>query len=342
MNKKKVFVKNNFGSFPTTRLRRNRLTPWIRELVAETSLSASDLIMPFFIISGKNKKEAIKALPGNYRFSIDLLIKEVKKAKELGISAIMLFPAIDQKLKDENGREALNPQNLICEAVALIKKTVQGIGVICDVALDPYTDHGHDGILSSDLSHVLNDKTVEILCKQALVQAKAGCDMVAPSDMMDGRIGEIRKYLDKNGFENVGIISYAAKYASNFYGPFRHAVGSIKNLNAGNKKNYQMDFRNDDEAIREVALDIAEGADMVIVKPGLPYLDIITKIKQNFSIPVFSYQVSGEYAMLKLAAENNLLDFENALFETLIAFKRAGASVIITYGAMEIARKLKN
>ncbi len=333
-------MKNNFGSFPVTRLRRNRISPWIRELVAEASLSTGDLIMPFFVISGKNKKEEIQSLPGNYRFSIDLLVKEVKKARELGIPAIMLFPVTDQKLKDKNGKEALNPKNLICQAVAAIKKAVPDIGVICDVALDPYTSHGHDGILSSDFSQVLNDETVEILCKQALIQAQAGCDMVAPSDMMDGRIGKIRKYLDENGFENVGIISYAAKYASNFYGPFRHAVGSAKNLNLGNKKNYQMDFRNAEEAIREVALDIAEGADIVIIKPGLPYLDIVTKIKQNFGVPIFSYQVSGEYTMLKLAAENNLLNFEAALYETLIAFKRAGSSAIITYGAMEIAKNI--
>jgi porphobilinogen synthase len=335
-------VKNNFGSFPATRLRRNRISPWIRELIAETSLSASDLIMPFFVIAGKNKKEAIKSLPGNYRFSIDLLVKEIEKARKLGIPAIMLFPAIEQKLKDKNGKEALNPKNLICQAVAAIKKAVPNIGVICDVALDPYTNHGHDGILSDDSTHVLNDETIQILCEQALVQAKAGCDMVAPSDMMDGRIGAIRKYLDENDFKNVGIISYAAKYASGFYGPFRHAVGSAKNLNVGDKKNYQMDFRNFDEAIREVALDINEGADIVIVKPGLPYLDIVAKIKQNFSVPIFSYQVSGEYAMLKLAAENNLLNFEAALYETLIAFKRAGASAIITYGAMEIAKNLNS
>ena len=335
-------MKNNFGSFPATRLRRNRISPWIRELIAETSLSASDLIMPFFVIAGKNKKEAIKSLPGNYRFSIDLLVKEIEKARKLGIPAIMLFPAIEQKLKDKNGKEALNPKNLICQAVAAIKKAVPNIGVICDVALDPYTNHGHDGILSDDSTHVLNDETIQILCEQALVQAKAGCDMVAPSDMMDGRIGAIRKYLDENDFKNVGIISYAAKYASGFYGPFRHAVGSAKNLNVGDKKNYQMDFRNFDEAIREVALDINEGADIVIVKPGLPYLDIVAKIKQNFSVPIFSYQVSGEYAMLKLAAENNLLNFEAALYETLIAFKRAGASAIITYGAMEIAKNLNS
>ena len=335
-------MKNNFGSFPATRLRRNRISPWIRELIAETSLSTSDLIMPFFVIAGKNKKEAIKSLPGNYRFSIDLLVKEIEKARKLGIPAIMLFPAIEQKLKDKNGKEALNPKNLICQAVAAIKKAVPNIGVICDVALDPYTNHGHDGILSDDSTHVLNDETIQILCEQALVQAKAGCDIVAPSDMMDGRIGAIRKYLDENDFKNVGIISYAAKYASSFYGPFRHAVGSAKNLNIGDKKNYQMDFRNAEEAVREVALDIAEGADIVIVKPGLPYLDIVAKIKQNFSVPIFSYQVSGEYAMLKLAAENNLLNFEAALYETLIAFKRAGASAIITYGAMEIAKNLNS
>jgi porphobilinogen synthase len=323
------------GQFPKTRLRRNRNSPWIRDLLAETTISPNDLIMPFFVMEGKNKKEAIKTLPGQFRFSIDLLIKEAKKAKDLGIPAIMLFPVTEQKLKNEKGGEALNPKNLICEAVRAIKKAVPEIGVICDVALDPYTSHGHDGILAKDKKYVLNDVTVEILCKQALIQAQAGADMVAPSDMMDGRIGEIRKYLDQNGYENIGIISYAAKYASSFYGPFRDAVGSSKNL-TGDKKSYQMDFRNSNEAIREVALDIAEGADIIIVKPGLPYLDIVSKIKQNFSIPIISYQVSAEYAMLKTQP-----NWENLLYETLISSKRAGASAIITYGAMEMVKKLK-
>ncbi len=333
------------NSFPNIRLRRNRKSPWIRELLAENRLHSSDLIMPFFVIAGKNQKEAIKTLPDSspwqFRFSIDLLVKEVKKARDLGIQAIMLFPAIDAKLKTQDGREAFNENNLICQTIKAIKKQVPEIGVICDVALDPYTSHGHDGLLAKD-GTVENDSTIAVLCKQALVQAEAGCDIVAPSDMMDGRVGEIRKYLDERGFEQVGIMSYAAKYASNFYGPFRNAVGSDKNLMVGDKKNYQMDFRNSVEAIREINLDVGEGADMLIVKPGLPYLDIVAKAKQICNLPIISYQVSGEYAMLKLAAENGLLDFNAALYETLISFKRAGASAIITYGAMEMADKLKH
>ncbi|MES2677360.1 MAG: porphobilinogen synthase [Pseudomonadota bacterium] len=329
------------SNFLNSRPRRNRKSPWIRELLAETRLHSSDLIMPFFVIEGKNKKEAIKTLPNQFRFSIDLLIKEIRKARDLGIPAIMLFPATNPKLKTADGREALNADNLICQAVRAIKKQVPEIGVICDVALDPYTSHGHDGLLGKD-GLVLNDQTIEILCKQALVQAKAGCDIVAPSDMMDGRVGEIRKYLDQHGFENIGIMSYAAKYASNFYGAFRNAIGSDKNLSVGDKKNYQMDFRNCAEAIREINLDVAEGADMLIIKPGLPYLDIVAKAKQICNLPIISYQVSSEYAMLKLAAKEGILDFDAGLYETLIAFKRAGATAIITYGAMEIAAQLKH
>ncbi len=332
------------NSFLNIRPRRNRKSPWIRELVAETQLSPSDLIMPFFVIDGKNKKEAIKTLPGQYRFSIDLLVKEVAKARDLGIPAVMLFPATNPKLKTDDGKEALNPNNLICNAVKAIKKQVTDIGVICDVALDPYTSHGHDGLLSKDKNYVVNDETVKVLCKQALVQAQAGCDIIAPSDMMDGRVGEIREYLDKHGFEHVNIMSYAAKYASNFYGAFRNAVGSDKNLNQKlnicDKKNYQMDFRNSDEANREIKLDVIEGADMLIIKPGLPYLDIVAKAKQSCNLPIISYQVSGEYAMLKLAAREGLLDFDEALYETLIAFKRAGASAIISYGAVELLQNL--
>ncbi len=340
------------NSFPNIRLRRNRKSPWIRELLAETQLRSSDLIMPFFVIDGKNKKEAIKTLSGQYRFSIDLLVEEVKKARDLGIPAIMLFSAIDAKLKTATGCEAFNDNNLICQTIKAIKKQVPEIGVICDVALDPYTSHGHDGLLAKDGS-VENDTTVAILCKQALAQAKAGCDIIAPSDMMDGRVGEIRKYLDKNGFEQVGIMSYAAKYASNFYGPFRNAIGSDKNLNPLQnsadstpnrhflKSGYQMDFRNSAEAIREINLDVVEGADMLIIKPGLSYLDIVVKAKQSCNLPIISYQVSGEYAMLKLASQGGSLDFNAALYETLIAFKRAGATAIITYGAMEMAARLK-
>lgn len=321
------------------RPRRNRKSPWIRDLISENHLKSSDLIMPFFVISGINKREEIKTLADNYRFSIDLLVGEIKKAQELGIKAIMLFPCIEQNLKTSDGKEACNENNLICNAIKKIKKEVPDIGVIVDVALDPYTTHGHDGVID-DKGYVLNDQTVEILCQQALIQAKAGCDMVAPSDMMDGRVGKIRQYLDKNGYENVGIMSYAAKYASNFYGPFRDAVGSDKNLQKSDKKNYQMDFRNSLEAIREIKLDEKEGADMLIIKPGIAYLDIVVKAKEACNLPIVSYQVSGEYAMLKLAAQNGLLDFNCAMQESLIAFKRAGASAIITYCAMEIAALL--
>lgn len=329
------------SNFPNSRPRRNRQSPWIRELLAENRLHSSDLIMPFFVIDGKNKKEAIKTLPNQYRFSIDLLVQEVCKARDLGIQAIMLFPATHPKFKTIDGSEALNADNLICQAVRAIKDKVPEIGIICDVALDPYTSHGHDGLLGKD-GLVLNDQTVEVLCKQALAQARAGCDIVAPSDMMDGRVGEIRKYLDEHCLQSVGIMSYAAKYSSNFYGPFRNALGSDKNLSIGDKKNYQMDFRNSFEAIREINLDVLEGADMLIIKPGLPYLDIVAKAKSICNLPIISYQVSGEYAMLKLAAQNNLLDFDSALYETLIAFKRAGATAIITYGAMEMGTQLKH
>jgi porphobilinogen synthase len=320
------------------RPRRNRSSSWIRNLVSENNLSPSDLIMPFFVIEGTNKKEPITSLLDQYRFSIDLLIKEIQKAKDLGIPAIMLFPAIDSKLKTDDGKEALNSDNLICRAVRAIKKQVPNIGVICDVALDPYTAHGHDGIVGDD-GLVLNDQTIDILCKQALIQAQAGCDMVAPSDMMDGRIGAIRQYLDQNGFEQVGIMSYAAKYASGFYGAFRNAVGSGENLGSCDKKNYQMDFRNSSEAIREINLDVSQGADMLIIKPGLPYLDIVAKAKSSCNLPIISYQVSTEYAMLKLADREGLIDFEAGLYESLMAFKRAGATAIISYGAMEIVHK---
>lgn len=328
----------NFACFPTTRLRRNRTAFWLRDLVAQTSLSVNDLIMPFFVIEGEGEKEKINSMPGIYRFSIDLLIDEISKCQKLGIKAIMLFPCINQNLKDENGSEAHNENNLICRAIRTIKKQIPDIGIICDVALDPFTSHGQDGVISGK-GEILNDETNEILCKQALVQAKAGCDIIAPSDMMDGRIGAIRKYLDENGFKNTAIMSYGAKYASNFYGPFRDAVDSRNNLK-GDKKSYQMDFRNHSEALREIELDINEGADMIIVKPGINYLDIVTKAANHFNVPIISYQVSGEYAMLKLASQKKLINFDQALFETLIAFKRAGASAIISYGAMHMAKEL--
>ncbi len=328
----------SLGNFPRTRLRRNRKSPWIRDLVATTAISPSDLILPLFVTEGKNKEEKIDGLPDVSRFSIDLLVKKAKEAQKLGIPAIMLFPAIDAKLKDKHGKEALNSNNLICRAVKEIKSAVPEIGVICDVALDPYTNHGHDGIID-EKANVLNDETIEILCEQALVQAEAGCDMVAPSDMMDGRIGLIRDVLDHESFEDVSIMSYAIKYASNFYGPFRSAVGSAKSLKS-DKKTYQMDFRNSAEAMREIAMDEQEGADMVIIKPGMPYLDVIKEASTNFKLPIIAYQVSGEYAMLKHAAKNGAFDFDSALFESLIAFKRAGASAVISYAAIEVAKTL--
>lgn len=329
------------GSFPQVRLRRLRKSAWMRELVAQNSLRESDLILPLFVIEGKNIEQKIDHLPGVSRFSIDLIVKKAKEAKALGIPAVMLFPAIEQKLKTVDGKEAFNEDNLICRTIKAIKKQVPEIGVICDVALDPYTTHGHDGIIDEN-GEVLNDATIEVLCKQALVQASAGCDIIAPSDMMDGRVAVIRDTLEDYGFMDVAIMSYAAKYASSFYGPFRHAVGSASNLKKSDKKTYQMDFRNSLEAMREIALDVDEGADMVIIKPGMPYLDVVKEASQNFSLPIISYQVSGEYAMLKHAANNGAFDFDVALFESLISFKRAGASAIITYGAIEIAKKLQN
>jgi porphobilinogen synthase len=328
----------SLGEFPKTRLRRNRQTRWIRNIAAQNKLAPSDLILPLFVIEGKNKEEKIAKLPDVSRLSIDLIVKKAKEAASLGIPAIMLFPAIDQKLKTADGKEALNKKNLICRTISELKNKVPEIGVIADVALDPYTSHGHDGILDTE-GYVENDATIETLCAQALVQAEAGCDIIAPSDMMDGRIGVIRDALDDAGFINVGLMSYAAKYASSFYGPFRDAVGSSVKLKS-DKKTYQMDFRNSDEAMREIALDINEGADMIIVKPGMPYLDIVARAKENFALPIISYQVSGEYSMLKIAAQNGAFDFELALMESLTCFKRAGASSIITYGAIEAAKKL--
>lgn len=327
------------GQFPQTRLRRNRQASWIRDLTAQNRVSPSDLILPLFVIEGKNKKEKISALPDVSRLSIDEIVKQAKEAHKLGIPALMLFPVIDQKLKNASGKEATNPKNLMCRTIAAIKNVVPEIGVITDVALDPYTSHGHDGIIDAR-GYVENDATIEVLCEQALVQAAAGCDIVAPSDMMDGRIGVIRDALDDQGFVDVALMSYAAKYASNFYGPFRHAVGSASNLKKSDKKTYQMDFRNSDEALREIALDVSEGADMIIVKPGMPYLDIVSQASQNFKLPIISYQVSGEYAMLKHAATQGAFDFEAALFESLTAFKRAGASAVISYGAIAAAKKI--
>lgn len=337
----------NFGSFPTTRPRRLRQSEWMRELVAENKVLPSDLILPLFVIEGKNKQEKIAALPDVSRLSIDLIVKKAKEAKSLGIPALMLFPAVDQKLKNSQGSEGWNENNLICRTIKAIKDAVPEIGVIADVALDPYTSHGHDGIIDK-AGYVINDETIEALCKQALIQAEAGCDIVAPSDMMDGRVAVIRDALDDCGLVNTAIMSYAAKYASGFYGPFRNAVGSAVNLgktpksaqSKKDKKTYQMDFRNSQEAMKEIALDVSEGADLLIVKPGMSYLDIIKTAKENTSLPIIAYQVSGEFAMLKFAAINGALDFDLAFFESLVAFKRAGSSAIITYGAIEAAKKL--
>ena len=326
----------NIGSYPSVRLRRNRKTEWSRRLVRESSLSASDLIWPIFIREGKNIKEPIKSMPGVHRYTIDKVEKLVEKAINKKIPLIALFPNTPVSKKNANGSEALNKNNLVCKALKLIKKNFSEIGLMCDVALDPYTSHGHDGILKKN--YVDNDATIKMLVKQSLLQAEMGCDVIAPSDMMDGRIGEIRKSLDKNGFKKTQILSYAVKYASNFYGPFRDAVGSKKFLKS-DKKNYQMDFYNSKEALREVALDISEGADFVMVKPGMPYLDIIKLVKDNFKIPVFAYQVSGEYSLIQNAINNNLLN-EEAIVESLISFKRAGASAIVTYFADKIADKL--
>ncbi len=318
------------GKFPELRLRRSRKNNWSRRLIEENNLTSNDFILPIFLIDGKNKKQPIKSMPGVYRYTIDKLNFIVDKAIKKKLPMIALFPYTDKKKKNALGTEALNENNIVCKALQKIKKKYKNeIGVMCDVALDPYTSHGHDGLLKN--KYVLNDETIKVLLDQSLLQAQMGCDVLAPSDMMDGRIGEIRKSLDKNGFKMTQILSYAVKYASSYYGPFRDAVGS-KNLLKGDKKSYQMDFKNSDEALREVALDIKEGADMVMVKPGLPYLDIIKKVKENFKIPVLAYQVSGEYSLLEYGIKNNLTD-KKIILESLVAFKRAGANAIVSYYA---------
>ena len=327
------------GVFPAVRMRRLRATAWRRRLVRETVLAADDLVQPLFIVEGTGVRQPVKSLPGVDRHSIDLALVAAKEAESLGIPALALFPVIDGALKDDQGREAVNPKNLLCRAVAAIKKAVPEIGIICDVALDPYTTHGHDGIFDGD--DVINDATVAVLVKQALVLAEAGCDIVAPSDMMDGRIGAIRRTLEDRGFVNTMILSYAIKYASAFYGPFRDAVGSKATLGPKGKQTYQMDPANTDEALREAALDVAEGADLIMVKPGLPYLDVIAAVKAEINVPVLAYQVSGEYAMLAHAAGNGAFDRAAATLESLLAMKRAGASAIFTYAAMDVARALK-
>lgn len=325
------------SAYPATRLRRLRRSDWTRRLVAENTLSVSDLIWPLFVIEGQNTRQAVASMPGIERLSVDLAVEAARAAAQLGIPVIALFPHTPLALKTADGREATNPDNLVCRAVREIKSKVPQIGVLCDVALDPFTSHGHDGILTA--GEVDNDATIEILVQQALVQADAGCDIIAPSDMMDGRIGAIRATLEKYGHHGTLIMAYAAKYASAFYGPFREAVGSATAL-VGDKRTYQMDPANGEEALREVALDIAEGADMVMVKPGMPYLDVLLRVKQRFSMPTFAYQVSGEYAMLSAAFERGWLDRDRSIIEALIAFKRAGASGILTYFALEAARLL--
>ena len=318
------------GKYPNLRLRRNRKNEWSRRLVQENNLSVNDLILPIFLIEGKNKRVAIKSMPGVYRYSINKLGTIIDRAIKKKIPMVALFPYTNPKIKDNFGTEALNENNLVCQAIRYIKKRYKNnIGIMCDVALDPYTSHGHDGILKKNI--ILNDETINILSEQALLQAQMGCDIIAPSDMMDGRIKKIRNILDKNNLQDVQILSYAVKFASSFYGPFRDAVGSNKTLK-GNKKTYQMDFRNKHEALREVALDIKEGADMVMVKPGMPYLDIIKSVKDNFKIPVMAYQVSGEYSLLQNSINTKIID-KNSIIESLMSFKRAGANAIVTYFA---------
>ena len=318
------------GKYPNLRLRRSRKNDWSRRLIEENSLTANDFILPIFLIDGKNKKQTIKSMPDVYRYTLDKISYVIDRAIKIGLPMVALFPSTDKKRKNLLGTEALNEDNLVCKALRIIKKRYKNeIGVMCDVALDPYTSHGHDGLIKS--GYVLNDETIQILINQSLLQAQMGCDVIAPSDMMDGRIGEIRRALDKNGYKMTQILSYAVKYASSFYGPFRDAVGS-KGLLKSNKKNYQMDFRNSDEALREVALDVKEGADMVMVKPGLPYLDVIKLVKEKFKIPVMAYQVSGEYSLLSNGIIKGVVN-DDVVLESLISFKRAGANAIVSYYA---------
>ena len=326
------------GKYPNLRLRRNRNSDWSRRLVRENTLSVNDLILPIFLIEGKNKRQSIKSMPNVYRYSIDRLSEILDKAVSNKIPMVALFPYTNSSLKNNQGTESLNEDNLVCRAIKYVKKKYKNsIGVMCDVALDPYTSHGHDGLLYK--GNVLNDETVKILVKQSLLQAQMGCDVISPSDMMDCRIGEIRKNLDKNNFKNVQILSYAVKYASSFYGPFRNAVGS-KSLLKGDKKTYQMDYSNSLESLREVALDVKEGADMVMVKPGMPYLDIIKTVKDNFKIPVLAYQVSGEYSLIYNGINKGIID-KSTIIEILTSFKRAGANAVVTYFANQIAKNLK-
>jgi porphobilinogen synthase len=322
----------------TIRPRRNRKADWARRLVRENVLTTDDLIWPLFVVGGQNTRTPVASMPGVDRLTVDQVVRDAERAARLNIPCIALFPYTEPSLRDETGSEALNPNNLVCQAVRAIKKEFPDIGVLCDVALDPFTSHGHDGLIAD--GKILNDETVAVLVQQALVQAEAGCDIIAPSDMMDGRVGAIREALDDDGFGDVQIMSYAAKYASAFYGPFRDAIGSAKTL-TGDKRTYQMDSANTDEALREVELDIAEGADMVMVKPGMPYLDVVRRVKDTFAMPTFVYQVSGEYAMIAGAAANGWIDGDRAMMESLLGFKRAGADGILTYFAPQAAEKLK-
>ncbi|MGW1422021.1 porphobilinogen synthase [Bradyrhizobium manausense] len=322
----------------TVRPRRNRKAEWARRMVRENVLTTDDLIWPLFLIDGNNKREQVASMPGVERLSVDQAVREAERAMKLTIPCIALFPYTDPSLRDEEGSEATNPNNLVCQAVRAIKKEFPEIGLLCDVALDPFTSHGHDGLISD--GKILNDETVAVLVRQALVQAEAGCDIIAPSDMMDGRVAAIREALDRTGLLDVQIMAYAAKYASAFYGPFRDAIGSAKTL-TGDKRTYQMDSANTDEALREVELDIAEGADMVMVKPGMPYLDVVRRVKDTFAMPTFAYQVSGEYAMIAAAAGNGWLDGDRAMMESLLAFKRAGADGVLSYFAPKAAEKLR-
>jgi porphobilinogen synthase len=328
----------SLGAYPRVRLRRNRRDDWSRRLVAEHVLTPADFIWPVFIAEGSSGREAIESMPGAWRLTIPALVEDAGRAAALGIPAIAVFPVVPSHLKTAEGDEALNPENLVCRAIAALKQAHPGLGVLCDAALDPFTVHGHDGVLRN--GDVANDETVEILCRQSVMQARAGCDIIAPSDMMDGRVGAIRDALDGAGFAHVQIMSYAVKYASGFYGPFRDALNSKSALGASNKRTYQMDYANSDEALREVQLDLAEGADMVMVKPGMPYLDIVRRVKDRFGVPTFAYQVSGEYAMLRGAIANGWLD-EKVILESLMSFKRAGADGILTYFAVEAAERLK-
>lgn len=325
-------------SFPLSRLRRNRRADWLRDIVAETSINTSDLILPIFVTE-QTGRVTIPSFPGVERLGLAEMLKEAEKAAKLGIKALAIFPVIPDERKNETAEEAWRADNLANKAIALLKREIPEIGVIADVALDPYTSHGHDGLLKEDI--ILNDETIEALCRQALAQADAGVDFVAPSDMMDGRIGMIRQYLDQAGYQNTGIIAYSAKYASAFYGPFRDALGAARALGKAGKRTYQMDARNGNEAIRESALDVQEGADILMVKPGMPYLDILYRVKEMFKMPTFVYQVSGEYSMLKAAAANGWLDYERALLESLFAFKRAGADAILTYAAMDAVKLIR-